>query len=224
VTHITTASSTDRPLRADAERNRRRILDAARELFARRGLEATLNDVARQAGVGVGTVYRRFADKGELIDCLFEEDFAEMFDRAQVARDDPDAWHGLVAFVTWTAEQHAADKGLKDLLTATPEGMARIARVRDKLMPMAMELVARAQAAGQLREDLDPSDFALIQVMIGSVIDAAREVDPAVWRRYLDLVLRGMAADPASMTLGTPPLATEQVDRVMSRFKSARRD
>ena len=220
---ITTASSSDKPLRKDAERNRRRILDAARELFAQRGLEATLNDVAHHAGVGVGTVYRRFPDKSELIDSLFEEDFEEMVGRAEQALADPDPWNGIVGFLTGTAEAQFADKGLQDLLTETPEGMARIARVRRRLLPLVTELIARAQSAGQLRDDVHASDLAMAQLMVASVIDSAREVAPELWRRYLELILRGMAGPGEELRLGTPPLEPEQLDRVLSRYKSTRR-
>src|ERR1700712_1006023 len=92
-------TSETRPLRKDAERNRERLLAAARELFATRGLEVTLNDIAHQAGVGVGTAYRRFANKEEVIDALFEEGLRDVADVANEALAMPDAWTGLVLFL-----------------------------------------------------------------------------------------------------------------------------
>src|SRR5947209_3658036 len=90
---------TERPLRKDAERNRQLILDAARELFAERGLGVTLNDVAHYAGLGVGTVYRRFPDKALLIDALFEQRLEEIIHMLKESLNDPDPWHGLTAFL-----------------------------------------------------------------------------------------------------------------------------
>src|SRR3954451_8548625 len=94
-----TVPETPRPLRKDAERNRQRILDAARELFAERGLQATLDDVAHRAGVGVGTVYRRFPDKEQLIDALFESRLDQMAALAEDGLTDADSWRGLVTFL-----------------------------------------------------------------------------------------------------------------------------
>ena len=85
-----------RPLRRDAERNRQRILEAAAEVFTERGFAATLDDVARHAGVGVGTVYRRFPDKAALADALFDERIDALVTLAEQARDEPDAWAALV--------------------------------------------------------------------------------------------------------------------------------
>src|SRR5436189_2462609 len=88
-------SASEPALRKDAERNRQRILDAARELFAEQGLGVTLNDVAHHAGVGVGTVYRRFPDKSHLIEELFEKEVGELVSFMEEAVDDPDPWRGL---------------------------------------------------------------------------------------------------------------------------------
>src|ERR1051325_5777449 len=95
---MSSLAPTERPLRKDAERNRLRILDAAGERFAQRGLGVTLDDIARHAGVGVGTVYRRFADKELLIDALFEQRLEAMRATAERALAEPDPWNGLVLF------------------------------------------------------------------------------------------------------------------------------
>src|ERR671921_2436651 len=93
------AAPRNRSLRRDAAENRERLLGAASELFAERGLNVTLNDIAHHAGVGVGTAYRRFANKEEVIDALFEQRLQEVADVAQEALEDPDAWQGLVSFL-----------------------------------------------------------------------------------------------------------------------------
>src|SRR5919204_6811010 len=146
----------ERPLRKDAERNRRRILDAARDLFAERGLAVTLNDIAHHAGVGVGTVYRRFPDKAQLIDGLFEQRLEEIGELLQAAARDPDPWRGLTGFLERTLALQAADRGLKELLLGAPGAWERVAQTRAQLRTHATELVARARAAGKLRPDCEP--------------------------------------------------------------------
>src|ERR1700712_2664296 len=105
-------TSETRPLRKDAERNRERLLAAARELFAQRGLGVTLNDIAHHAGVGVGTAYRRFANKEEIIDALFEEALADIAAAANEALVNPDAWAGLEAFLERSLHLQFGDRGL----------------------------------------------------------------------------------------------------------------
>src|SRR5690349_7732936 len=102
----------ERPLRADAERNRQRLLVAATELFAERGVDVTLDDVARHAGVGVGTAYRRFANKEELIDALFEQRIDDVAALAAEALEHPDPWNGFATFLERAAEHHTANRGL----------------------------------------------------------------------------------------------------------------
>jgi len=212
--------ATHPPLRKDAERNRRRILDAARELFAQRGLGVTLNDIAHHAGVGVGTVYRRFPDKTVLIETLFDESLEDIANRLRAAAEDPDPWHGLVTFLEGQFEAQAMDQGLKELVTATPEGIARVARLRDQLLPLSESLIQRAKQSGAIHDDIAATDLAIVQLMIASVLDAAHEVEPEIWRRYLAIILRGFSArseEPGRLPVG--PLGDDQVPRVMTNHK-----
>jgi AcrR family transcriptional regulator len=221
---LITVIDEDRPLRRDAERNRRRILDAARELFAQCGLEVSLNDIAHHAGVGVGTVYRRFPDREQLIDSLFQERMEEMVAIAERAAADPDPWRGLVGFFEQSLELQAHDFGLKDLVASAPDGMARVGQIRARLLPLGEQIVRRAQASGQLRADVAPTDMAILQLMVSAVIDASRDVAPDVWRRFLSIVLSGLAAAPAADEgLPARALAPTEVDAVMSRSAHARR-
>src|SRR3954470_6344577 len=100
-----------RPLRKDAARNRDRLLAAARELFAEHGLDVTLNDIAHHAGVGVGTAYRRFRDKGAVIDALFEESLEALAVVASEALEDVDAWRGLVVYLERSHHMQFGDRG-----------------------------------------------------------------------------------------------------------------
>jgi AcrR family transcriptional regulator len=215
--------TTGRPLRKDAERNRLRILEAARVLFAERGLGVTLNDIAHHAGVGVGTVYRRFPDKDRLIEELFELRVAEIVGLAKAALDDPDPWNGLTGFLTKALELQAEDAGFKEVVLGSPGARERIGQIRLQMFPIGVELVRRAQEAGQLRSDFFSTDVPIIQLMVGTVIDTARDVEPELWRRYLAIVLAGLRpggerTDP--MPIGN--LDPERVQRVMSSWQPPR--
>src|SRR5438270_13298350 len=111
-----------RGLRKDAERNRQRVLEAARELFAVKGLEATLNDVAHHANVGVGTVYRRFATKEELVDAIFEDAIDQVACLAETALELENSWDGLVWFVEHLCELTATDRGLREMVYSKSGG------------------------------------------------------------------------------------------------------
>ena len=119
-----------RPLRRDAERNRQAILRAAAEVFTTRGLQASLDDVARHAGVGVGTVYRRFPDKESLAEALFEERIEAMVALAEKALAEPDSWTGLVSFLEGACTQLATDRGLHQLLMFATSARPWIGRAR----------------------------------------------------------------------------------------------
>ena len=182
----------DRPLRRDAERNRQRILEAARAAFAEEGLAVTLDEIARRAGVGVGTVYRRFADKEQLIDALFEHRMTELAQLAQECLRAEDPWTGLVRFLEQATEQHAGDRGFKEVALSGAHGLERVARARQLMIPLVTQLVRRAQADGSLRPDLEPTDMPLLQLMLGSLSECTRNVDPEVWRRFLGIITDGL--------------------------------
>jgi AcrR family transcriptional regulator len=216
--------TSDKPMRKDAARNRTRILTAAGELFARRGLGATLNDIAHHAGVGVGTVYRHFPDKAELVETLFHERVDEMVAIGEAGLADPDPWNGLVTVLQATLELQAADRGLHELANDHPAGMQRIVHVRSRMLPIGRELVRRAQAAGSLRADVMDTDLVITQLMVGAVLDATRDVSPDLWRRFLEMVLRGLSTHPDELgPLTAQALEPEQVDKVMSAHKVSRR-
>ena len=188
-----------RPLRADAERNRRRILVAAAEVFARRGLDAGLDEIARHAGVGTGTVYRRFPDKALLIDALFESRLDDLLELARTGLADDDPWTGLVYFLEHSIEMQQADRGLKEALFGggphgTPAGTAFTLKA-NRLLPAITELVERAKDAGQLRPDVTMTDLAVMQFMLHGVGAFAAAVQPELWRRQFALLLDGLRAD-----------------------------
>ena len=213
-----------RLLRRDAERNRQRILAAAAEVFTERGLEASLDDVARHAGVGVGTVYRRFPDKASLADALFDERIDALVEMAERAQAEPDAWRALVSFIEHSAEMLASDRGLRQILMFAAQGHDRAARARDRMRPAVDRLVKRGQADGLVRADLAATDIPIIEFMLAEVAEYARQVRPTVWRRYLALMLDALRPARASGgPLPEPELSPNEMVEIMNSNPLSRR-
>ncbi len=202
------ATSPAKPLRRDAERNRQRVLEAARRVFAERGLHATLDDIAHEAGVGVGTVYRRFPNKEELIDALFEDRVGEIVGAATESLEIEDPWEGFTAFLERAITMQAQDRGLKELLISTAHGRERVEHARERITPLAGALLARAQAAGVVRDDVELHDLILVQHALGQVGDYTRDAAPDAWRRLLVIVLDGLRPDRRRPT-ALPPGALD---------------
>jgi AcrR family transcriptional regulator len=202
----------DRPLRRDAERNRQRILRAADEIFTQRGLEASLDDVARHAGVGVATVYRRFPDKTSLVDALFEQRVDALVTLAEHAHAEPDAWQALVSFLEHAAQKLSGDRGLRQLLMFAANGHDRVDYARNRMKPAVDRLLRRAQAEGQVRKDLGATDIPVLEFMLGAVAEYAHHVRPALWRRYLALMLDALRPERDSFTpLPEPELTPDEL-------------
>ena len=182
----------ERPLRRDAERNRLRILAAAAEVFTERGLDATLDDVARAAGVGVGTVYRRFPDKESLIAELFRDRIDALVTAAEQSCTLPDPWQGVASFLEFAAAAMAGDLGLRQLMMFGTYDRDQVCYARDRMRPVITRLVGRAQAAGVLRADFEATDVKMIAFMLASIAEYAAGVTPQVWQRYLPMRLDGL--------------------------------
>jgi AcrR family transcriptional regulator len=198
-----------KPLRADAERNRRRVLDAAAELFAVKGLSVGLDEIARHAGVGVGTAYRRFPDKRKLIEELFEDRLDRMVELAEQGLEADDPWEGLTAFLERATEEQIANRGLKEIAFGSDQGTALTARARARIAPLTEKLVRRAQESGDLRADVVASDVLLLQFMIGSAAELVTTRAPELWRRYLAMVLDGLRT-PDPHPLPQPGLSVDE--------------
>ena len=205
-----------RPLRRDAERNRQRILEAASEVFTERGLDVSLDEVARHAGVGVGTVYRRFGTKEDLVEALFMDRIEEVAALAEEAAEAADPWSGLVAFMERMTAMLAGDLGLRQMLMFATYGRDKVWYARQRNAPLVTRLVERAQAAGELRSDLRQTDIPFIVFVLTEVAQLAREVSPEIWRRYLALVLDGLRPEREGVTsLPVPALAPEELEMAM---------
>ena len=210
-----------RPLRRDAEQNRQRILCAASDVFTTRGLQATLDDVARQAGVGVGTVYRRFPDKESLVDALFEDKLQALVTLAERALEAPDSWTGLVTLMEQAATVLTGDRGLLEILMYATYGQDRVSRARARMQPVVTRVVERAQRDGKLRADFGPTDVPVIEFMLSTATEYAGQAQPEIWRRYLTLIVDGMRPRRAETT--PLPGSALTPDEMVSVMRSASR-
>ncbi|GIF04565.1 TetR/AcrR family transcriptional regulator [Actinoplanes siamensis] len=207
-------TETTRPLRRDAQRNRERILLAAHDVFAARGFAATLDDVAHHAGVGVGTVYRRFPTKEALIDALFADRLEDLVSLAEDALALPSGWDGLTMLLRRTIEMHAVDRGLRDAALCIGIGKHHFAEVGEHLLPLLQEVIGRAHAEGSLRADVGINDLPII---MATVTDLARHSGggrPEIYRRFLELIIDGLRAAPGNGDLG-PALTQDDVEAIV---------
>ena len=201
-----------RPLRSDAERNRQRILAAAAEVFAQRGLDVGLEEIARHAGVGTATVYRRFPDKAQLIDALISQHIAGVAATVETARTMPDPWQGLVFLIESFVHKQTHDRALYELLFSNLYSAERLHQLRNQMTPAVTEILRRAQAAGTVRPDVEVTDLPVLQLMLGTVSSFATTIAPGLWQRQLGLLLDGLRTRRDSPTpLPCPPLSQDQL-------------
>ncbi len=211
------AAGGTRPLRSDASRNQARVLEAAGELLAERGLDVTMDEIARRAGVGVGTAYRRFGSRDELLAALFEERTRAYLELAERALALPDPWDGLATFLERSAELQARDRGLHDLLRGDPRMTERVRAIRETILPLVERVVERARATGDVRPDLEGRDVPLLGLMLSQVVETGREVAPDLWRRYLTLLLDGIRTRrDGPSEVAEPALSPDQLDAAMA--------
>ncbi len=202
--------------RKDAIRNRARLIEAGREVFAERGLEATLDDIAARAGVGTGTAYRHFADKYELAAELLGEATQQVLDDARAALVIEDPWGALVWYFETTAARQAADRGLYEALAGRGRAADKV-RVWPDLVAAVTELFDRAKDAGVIRPELRAEDSVAVFAMIGAL-----DGTPDHWRRYLTLILDGMRTTD-SPTLPASTARYDSLDDVIADTKRHRR-
>jgi AcrR family transcriptional regulator len=187
-----------RSMRADARRNRERILEIARGQFAERGLDAQIDEIAREAGVGVGTVYRHFPTKEDLVRALQAARFEWLAVLARECLQAGDAWEGFSDFMYRSAELQAGDRALSEIMAARPEGMAEEA-AGSGLIEAVEALVERAQLSGDLRADVVSHDVPMIMCGLGRATGVGPN-DPSIsWDRYLAIIIDGLRA-PAAVT------------------------
>lgn len=184
-------------LRCDAARNRSAILAAAREVFAEQGLEAPMAEVARRAGVGIATVFRRFPAKGDLITATFATTMADYVHGADLALADPDPWQGFCGYVQRVCAIQAKDRGFTDVLTRTFPDDPSFEADRDRAFSAFAVLIQRAKAAGRLRADFVAEDLVMMLMANAGVTSATSVAAPQASPRLVAYLLQACAAEGA---------------------------
>ena len=205
----------EQTLRRDAERNRRRIIEAARELCATRGLEATLNEVAHHANLGVGTVYRRFPTKEALFEAIFEDGVDQLVALAETALEAENSWDGFAWFVQQMTESTATDRGLREVAFSRACCGGRVDAGRTRLDPVVTKLVERAQRDGYLRPEIRSTDVPLLGLMAGAVSEYSDGLSADLWRRYVAILLQGMRCQPGLDRLPVDALTSDELQAAM---------
>ena len=214
------AQGASRTLRADARRNRARIIEAARTLFAERGVEVPFDDVSDRAEVGVATLYRHFPTREALVSAVFEAKLLTYVDVIEAALREPDPWTGFCAYIEHICAMQATDRGFTDVITMALSGSEEARRMRERAHLKAGEVIRRAQEAGALREDFVPEDVLLLQMANAGVVHATRDAAPHAWRRMVAFLLESFRAGHTGPLPAAPtPL---QARRAMEDIASAK--
>jgi AcrR family transcriptional regulator len=194
-------------LRADAARNRERIVAAAMEVFAERGLEASTAEIAARAGVGEATLFRRFPTKDDLITAILGVQFEESAELATECLEDDDPWRGVERFLYGMAERASVDHGVagaaKERCMASPS----LAADRRRIIDLTSQLVRRAQKAGALRDDIAGQDLMFLMAAVASLAELPFPgLRDDLWKRYLGIFLDGLRSrTPSKLRPGAPP-------------------
>ncbi|MFC5055888.1 TetR/AcrR family transcriptional regulator [Saccharothrix xinjiangensis] len=194
------------PLRADARRNRDQILAAAREVFATQGPEVPMEEIARTAGVGIGTLYRRFPDRDSLIRAVARASFAQVLDDTRsAATEEPTAWDALVRLVNRSHQLQASvhlsltSPRAREVLHGDPE----IEESRDELLAEFARIVEAAKAEGTMRPDVDAGDVVVLTAMVLHRPPGALATAVLAFDRAVAIVLDGLRARPGGTPAGS---------------------
>ncbi|WP_333739034.1 TetR/AcrR family transcriptional regulator [Streptomyces sp. IBSBF 2806] len=206
------------PRRSDARRNREMLIAAAREIYAERGVEAPLDDIARRAGVGNATLYRHFTDRAALIETVFHDALTPILDAAHETRERADAWSGLTAYLDRVFTLLAADRGAGDLMTTGMQGVPTLDALREENRRTLDTLLRRCQDQHTIRPDVTVEDLLFLLAALGRAAPAA----PRSWRRHLALMLDGLRP-AAARPLPAPPLDREQFEAALHRLGGVHR-
>ncbi len=208
----------ERQLRADARRNRERVLAAAEQVFAESGLKGQIEEVARRAGVGVGTVCRNFPTKQALVEAVLTSMYESLVNQALVALEHPDPGAAFEQFFVALPEFQARHRALGEQMANELELPSSAQPLREQLTAALTELVTRAQASGAIRADIGPADVSMLFAGIAHATAIAGELQPVLRERYVRIVLDGMRPRDAS-TLPGRPLDFAQLRRMKQRRK-----
>ncbi|UIX34753.1 TetR/AcrR family transcriptional regulator [Streptomyces sp. GQFP] len=206
-------------LRADARHNRDRILEAAREAYLAHGTGVPVTAIARRAGVGVATLYRRFPTRASLVSEAFSGQLAVCTRALDEAMADPDPWRGFCSLIEKVCATQARDHAFTAAFLAEFPDNTEFDRERARAEARLAQLVQRAKDAGQLRDDFDVSDVTLLMLANGGVVGGAQRLSPAASRRMVAYLLHSFRADGAERL---PPAVPLGLDRIHEPLRSAR--
>ena len=196
------AAERARPMRADAVRNRGALLEAAQAVFQRDGLSAQMDAIAETAGLGVGTLYRHFPTKEALIAVLVQEGYERLIASADVATRAEDPWAGVEGLVWAIASFEAEDRGMLDIVTASAAEPASAEAANAALLERMSSVVARAQAAGEMRRDVSALDVLVAVCGVGKMMAPAAPDGEGRWRRLVKVILDGLRTLPRQSWTG----------------------
>ena len=199
-----------RPLRRDAREHREKLLSAAQREFAARGVDASLEKIARDAGVAIGTLYRHFPTRLDLLMAAFKPRLRDFLDGATKALEMDDPWEGFAYYLENLFRVQAGDRGFNDFLSRRFTDNAETERIHDQMCLEIGEVLARAQEAGKARPDITQADIVNLIWSNGRIIDATSATAPNAWRRYLYLMLDAYRAERAH-PLPEPPMTDQQL-------------
>jgi AcrR family transcriptional regulator len=211
------------PLRRDAQRNRDRILAATRAAFQERGLEVGVDEIARRAGVGMGTLYRHFPNKDALVDAVVDARFAELTAAAEEALEAEDAWDGFAGFLAAAVRLQATDRGFKDALAARGRDERRVKAARRRLHMVVERLVVRGRDEGALRPDLAIEDVTVLLWATGRIVERTADLVPDQAARFLAMHLDALRPEAAREPLPAGPLSARQLQRALQTAPARRR-
>nr|WP_274637780.1 TetR/AcrR family transcriptional regulator [Microbacterium bovistercoris] len=216
---MSTVERAQRPRRRDAQERRDRLLAAARREFAVSGVDASLERIARDAGVAIGTLYRHFPTRLDLLLAALEPRLREFVDGSERALKIEDPWEGFAAYLENLFRVQAGDRGFNDFLSRRFPANAHTERIHDEMCRQIDDVLTRAQQAGRVRADLRRADIVTLIWSNGRMIDATRTGAPQSWRRQLALMLDAYRAERAH-PLPEPPLSEEQLYDAMVRLST----
>jgi AcrR family transcriptional regulator len=199
-----------RPLRRDAQERRGNLIAAAQREFAAHGVDASLEKIARDAGVAIGTLYRHFPTRLDLLMAAFRPRLQEFLDGAAKALEMDDPWDGFVCYLENLFAVQAGDRGFNDFLSRRFPGNAETERIHDVMCQQIEDVLTRAQEAGDARPDITQADIVNLIWSNGRIIDATSATAPNAWRRYLYLMLDAYRAERAH-SIPEPPMTSEQL-------------
>ena len=205
--------------------NRALLVEAGRELFAEHGPEAALEEIARRAGLGIGTLYRHFPSREALVETIYAEHIGEVVAVAEESAAAEDAWAGLTGFLEQVLELQARNLPLRATFLRQAGGSGLVAERRRQILPLLKQLVERAREQGALRSDFTIADLSVAMWSFAPIFEATAEVAPDAWRRHLQILLDGMRPAAATPQVARPlskPQLEAAVDALRNRYHRRR--